>query len=216
MRTWLICVLFALASAQVVHAADIQGYPADVRAYDPREVAMLPEYCRYTQNFRDHLPGANNAAAIQRWSATLGQIFEAMHHWCWGLMKSNRALFLARDNRTKTFYLRDSIDEFDYVILRAPRDFILLPEMLTKKGENLLRLGNGPVGAAALEMAIELKADYFPAYAALSDYHKEKGDVATARKILEKGIALAPEARALRRRMDALPAASSADAARGR
>lgn len=216
MPNLLICALLALASAPAARATDIPGYPAEVEAYDPRELALLPEYCRHTQHFRDRLPGGNNPAAIEHWRAAMGPTFEAMHHYCWGLMKSNRGLLLAPNSRVKSFYLYASVSEFDYVIQRAPRDFVMLPEILTRKGENLLRLGNGPVGAAALEMAIELKEDYSPAYAALSDYYKEKGDIATARKILEKGIALAPDARALRRRMDALPKASRAEAAERR
>ena len=51
-------------------------------AYDPREVAMLPRYCAYTQGFRDHVPGGNNPAEIQRWYSMLGETFNAMHHYC--------------------------------------------------------------------------------------------------------------------------------------
>ena len=69
-----------------------------------------------------------------------------MHHYCWGLMKLNRALYLARTEQARSFYFRDAILEFDYVLERSPENFILRPEILTKKGQSLIRLGRGAGG----------------------------------------------------------------------
>jgi tetratricopeptide (TPR) repeat protein len=190
-----------LAANIAASASDIPGYPDDMRAYDSRELAMLPRYCTYTPLFRDRVPGGNNMAEIKRWRELFGPTFDAMHHYCWGLMGTNRALLLARSKQLKAFYLGSSINEFDYVIDHAPVDFILLPEMLTKKGENLIRLGKGEVGVMELERAIELKPDYWPPYAALSDYYKDSGDVAKAREILQKAASFVPEAKGLKRRL---------------
>src|SRR5262249_9416208 len=132
-----------------------------------------------------------------------------MHHYCWGLMKTNRALLLAKDKRTKTFYLNDAISEFDYFLNRASpsRDFVLLPEIFTKKGENLIKLGRGVEGVTELERAIEIKPDYWPPYADLSDYYEKTGNVAKARELLEKGLSFAPDAKALARRLAELESA---------
>lgn len=119
-------------------------------------------------------------------------------------MKTNRARFLARDELARRFYLTDSIGEFDYVITRVSDDFILLPEILTKKGENLILLGKGQVGILELERAIELKPDYWPPYAHLSDYFKSLGDLKMAREVLERGLSLSPESKGLLRRADEL------------
>jgi len=116
-------------------------------------------------------------------------------------MKTNRALLFTRAPQHRTFYLDSSISEFDYVISYAPRDFILLPEILTKKGENLIRLGRASQGALELLRAIELKPDYWPPYAAVSDYYKEIGEIAKAREWLEKGLSVTPDVKALRLRM---------------
>ena len=177
------------------------GYPDSVEAYDTREVALLPPFCKHTQLFRRQVPGGSNVDEIQRWTAVMGPTFETMHHYCWGLMKTHRALYLVRERQARQFYLSDSIGEFDYVITRAPEDFILLPEVLTKKGENLVRLGKGPVGVAQFERAMELKPDYWPPYAYMSDYFKDAGDPKKAREILEKGLSNAPDAKALQRRL---------------
>ena len=119
-------------------------------------------------------------------------------------MKTNRALYLARDQLMRRFYLTDSLDELDYVIRRVPEDFILLPEILARKGENLILLGKGQVGILELEHAIELRPDYSPPYGYISDYYKSLGDIKSARETLERGLELSPDAKGLLRRLDEL------------
>jgi len=201
----LLASLFCVTGAR---AQLIPGYPPNVDAFDPREVALLPRYCIYTQTFRDRIPGGSDPTTIERWYAQLGQPFHAMHHYCYGLMKTNRAVLLTHDSSVKQFYLADAVTEFDYVIERAPPDFILLPEMLTKKGENLMLMGKGPLAVLAFEQAIEKKKDYWIAYVRLSDYYKETGDIRKARETLERGLAAAPDAQGLQRRLTELGTAS--------
>jgi hypothetical protein len=185
-------------------AEGIVGYPAHVEAYDPREVALLPHYCIYTQSFRDHVPGGNDKTMIDSWYARLGPTFHALHHFCWGMMKTNRGLLLANDRQTREFYLNAANVDFDYVIERAPPDFILLPEILAKKGENLIRVGNGPLGMLQLQRAAELKPDYWPPYAYMSDYYRDLGDQAKAREVLESGLRRVPESKSLQKRLSEL------------
>ena len=197
-----------LGAGVPAYAADVPGYPANIQEYDAREVAMLPRYCAYTQSFRDRVPGGKNPDEIKRWGSIMGEeTFHAMHHYCYGLLKTNRAVLLARNQQLRRFYLQDSIGEFDYVIRHAPPDFVLLPEILTKKGENLIRLGQGPTGILELLRAIELKPDYWPPYAAMSDYYKGTGDLTKAREVLEKGLSASPDAKALKDRLAKLDAA---------
>src|SRR5215470_2693185 len=182
----------------------IPGYPDNVETtFDSREVAWLPHYCIYTKVFRLGVPGGDNKAEIERWRAIMGPAFDWTHHYCWGLMKTNRALLLAKDKQTKTFYLTAANAEFDFFLNRAspPRDFVLLPELFTKKGENLIKLGRGVEGVTELERAIEIKPDYWPPYADLSDYYESTHNVAKAREVLEKGLSFAPDAKALTRRL---------------
>jgi tetratricopeptide (TPR) repeat protein len=188
---------------------EIVGYPASVEAYDSREVALLPRFCSHTMFFRDSVPGGSNPGEVLRWRSVMGPTFEAMHHYCWGLMKTNRANLLAKSATLRKFYLGDAISEYDFVIRRAPEDFILLPEILTKKGENFARLGKGPLAVLQFERAAELKPDYWPPYAQLSDYYKEAADFGKAREVLEKGLSFAPDASALKRRLMELGAAGN-------
>ena len=185
-------------------AQDIPGYSRDVYAADPREMAMIPSYCRYTLLFRDSLPANNKTEMFDAWKATIGEGYGHMHHYCAGLIKANRATLLARDRTTRQFLLNDAISEYDYVITRVPDTYVLLPEMLTKKGEALVQLEKGPQGAFFFERAIEIKSDYWPAHAQLSDYHQRAGDLKKAREVLEAGLSAAPGTQALLRRLQSL------------
>lgn len=194
----------ALVAAGPAAAQSIPGYPEHVTEYDPREVVMLPEYCKYTQLFRDRVPGGNDREMIQRWHATMGEVFIHMHHYCWGLMHLHRAKVLARDAQARGFNYDSAVREFDYIMERTPKDFPLLPEMLTKKGEALLGRGKSALALAEFERAIELKPDYWPPYAHISDHYRSVGDPAKARETLEIGLARSPGAKALQRRLQEL------------
>jgi hypothetical protein len=202
-------IFLALGVSTDAGAQRVPGYPDNIRAFDPREVRMLPNYCIYTQDFRENVPGGDDPAQTARWNSVMGEIFIHMHHYCYGLMKSNRANLLATDRQVRSFYWKDAIDEFNYVLAHATDEFVLMPEILTKKGENLIRLGQGPLGIIELERAAELKPDYWPAYAAMSDYYKDSGDPKKARELLQSGLSFAPEAQGLKRRLAELDAESA-------
>lgn len=116
-----------------------------------------------------------------------------------GLENTNRALYFSSTKQDRNFELSQSVREFDYLLQRVSPDFALLSEILTRRGENLLRLEKGPQGILDLNRAIELKPDNWPPYAALSDYYKALGDVASAREWAEKGLSAAPGTKALER-----------------
>jgi tetratricopeptide (TPR) repeat protein len=181
--------------------ASIPGYPDSIFEFDAREIALLPKYCPYTKVYRDNVDGPNPWDKVAHWRAVMGPSFEHMHHYCNGLMDTNRALLLARDQNTRWFYLDASIKEFDYVIHNADRGFVMLPEIWTKKGENLLRLRRTALGIEALNTAISLKPDYWPPYAAMSDHFKKAGQTAEARNWIQKALIFAPNAKALTKRL---------------
>jgi tetratricopeptide (TPR) repeat protein len=202
------------ASSQV----DVPGYPANVDAYDAREVAMLPRYCIYTQQFRERVPGGNDPAQITYWTSVMGEadVFHAMHHYCWGLMKLNRALYLARTEQSRTFYSSGAVGEFDYVLERSTEKFVLRPEILTKKGQALVLSGKGPQGVIELERAIALKPDYWPPYAQLSNFYKKSGDLKKARNYLEQALVHSPNVRSLQELLAELDKPSGAARANNR
>jgi tetratricopeptide (TPR) repeat protein len=165
---------------------------------------MLPKFCIYTQYFRDRVEGGNDQREISRWYGAMGPHFHSMHHYCFGLMKINRALILAKDQRTRQFYLSDAVSEFDFVLRGAPDEFVMLPEVLMKKGETLLRIGQVAAGLEALEKAIAIRPEFWPPYARISDHHVANGNLAKAREVLEAALSIAPDAPGLKSRLASL------------
>jgi tetratricopeptide (TPR) repeat protein len=205
----LLCVIASVNSFQCQSAAaaalsDIPGYPDSIFGFDPREIALLPKYCPYTKVYRDNVGGPNPQPDVDHWRQVMGPSFEHMHHYCNGLMDTNRALLLVRDQGARWFYLDAAIKEFNYVIRYADHEFVMLPEIWTKKGENLLRLGRTALGLQALNTAIKLKSDYWPPYVALSDHYKKAGQPAEARQWLEKALVFAPDTKAVSGRLAVL------------
>jgi tetratricopeptide (TPR) repeat protein len=189
----------------------LEAQIAPYTAYSAQEMSMLPEYCKYTLEFRIKVEGGNDPARIQHWkklfenvsSGNSGatNIFDAIHHYCWGLSKVNYSKFWARSAQERLFYLGDSITEFDYVIKYASPGDKMLPEIHTKKGESLIAIGKFPLALVELERAIELKPDYWPPYAVMSDYYQDAGNIKMARQVLERGLSSSPDAKALTRRL---------------
>lgn len=191
-----LAVLLAVAtvSASLQAAAQVK--------YTERDLALLPQWCRHTQLIRDTVPGGRDPAEYQRMMTITKGMFQHLHHYCYGLIAQNRATFQARDAREREQRLRESLREFDYVLQQSPPDFLMLPEILTKRADSLIRLGAGAQGESELRRALGLKADYWPAWLALADYYHEKlGDAAKAAFTLEQGIAAAPDAPALKDRL---------------
>jgi len=189
-------------------AQSIPGYPDNILQLDPREVARLPPYCIYTAHFRESIPAGMNPIESRRWQSLFGEVFQTLHHYCWGLMYLHRAKFLARDERIRNWNFSAAIHDFDYVLnfvdARALNDFILLPEILTRKGEALVGLGRGARAVTEFERAIELRPDYWPAYAQLADYYRDSDEPDRARAVLNAGLARSPDTPALTRRLKEL------------
>jgi tetratricopeptide (TPR) repeat protein len=196
----LAALLLVMAACGAVRAQEmVPGYSDNFYDLDAREVRLLPPYCVYSQYFDQKY--RTSEAEKKRWMAALGPTFIHVHHYCFALLKTNRALFLTKEKRFREFYLRDSLNEFDYVIQRSPDNFVLLPEILTKKGENLVRLGRGSFAVFEFERAIQLNPNFWPPYAQLADYYKEAGEKEKAREVLSKGLSQTPDAKGLQRRL---------------
>jgi len=189
--------IFAGAGLTLALLASLQAAAQWDGEYEPHEVARLPAYC-YARMMR------NSPADWKYWTGVMGPMYEHIHHYCRGMILTNRAHMPTIAPQFRKSNLFWSASEFDYVIKQAPPTFVLLPEILTKKGENLIEYGQIARGVVALEQAMSIKPDYWPPYAAMSDYYKRLGDTKKAREWLDKALAVAPEAKSLKSRLAGL------------
>jgi tetratricopeptide (TPR) repeat protein len=191
--------LFALIGLAALLLAPMRsGAQYDV---SPRVMALLPEYCKYTQGYRGTVPGGNDPEKIREWTAIMGEMFGYMHHYCNGLTHVNFAKFWSNSKRERDYQLQQAILEWDYMINKMQPGEKQLPDFHTRKGESLLALGKAAPAIAEFEQAIAMKADYWPPYANISDYFKDIGNIKMARETLERGLAASPDAKPLTRRL---------------
>jgi tetratricopeptide (TPR) repeat protein len=169
-------------------------------SYPPHAVAALPEYCRDAQGFGARYGGSEETKKV--WYQRLGPEMMHIHHYCRGLLLIQRARGSRSPARARLY--ESSIGEIDYMIGRVNQNYVLLPEMLTRKGEALLNSKQFPAAEQVLHKAIELKPDYWPAYKYLAEAFIARKNLDAARDVLKQGVSNAREPRALKRMLDDL------------
>jgi tetratricopeptide (TPR) repeat protein len=196
-RRWMATGLLMLAAvAPLVAEAQIRPEIRSRSGYTAGQWALLPEWCRYTQDnpvaFRagiawDRVPEA------QKWIALIGPDMLHMHHYCRGLRYELMLTGFADLNPRERIALNENIiSEMAYVINNCGPTMPLLPEVMLKKGEAHLRMNELPLAADAFEQSRRLKPDYWPAYTRWADVLINLKQFDRARALLEEGLAHVP------------------------
>ena len=171
----------------------------------PAEMAQVPEYCRYTQTFREEYGRDAHAQNLAHWNSVLGaEQFSNLHHYCYGMIQLMRAQDYRITPQRRANILGQALGDIDYSINRVPPDYVLLPEMYTKRARVLVLQKKVVDAVDSFMKAISLKPDYWPPYAELSDLYKANGDRTKAQAILEEGLKNIPGSKTLEARMKAL------------
>lgn len=180
------------------------------------ELALTPPVCQdvqgipatgWVQHFR-HSPRTGY------WVGMLGDTFWAMHHYCWALIWLHRASAAGVQPALRDHWRRTAIADFYYVVRFSKAEFVLLPELYYRIGEVHRLLREPGKALDAFQKSREIKPDYWPAYAGLSDTESEVGRLDAARAHIKAGLELMPQEPALLARMRALDEAKTAGARR--
>jgi tetratricopeptide (TPR) repeat protein len=165
--------------------------------YSREEILLLPRYCWASNSINKSL-GEPVLSEQERtlWYNNMGQTFNHIHHWCWGLMQLRRGNLTANASKRRAHY-RAAISNFDYVLRHANSQFPLKPEFHLRKGMALRLMGEDGDAAQEFSNAINLKPDYAPAYSALIDLHVDLGNLAEAMSLVEIGLGHAPSSEIL-------------------
>jgi tetratricopeptide (TPR) repeat protein len=159
-------------------------------------MALIPRYCASAQGFGTNYERTPEG---QQWAARLGRrSFHAIHHYCWGQINLQRALRSSTPRRERDYLLGTIIADYDYVLEHADPDFVLLPEILTRKGEVELLRSRPADANKSFARARALRPDYWPAYSAWAEFLIYLGKKAEAKAIVKSGLEYSPESRTLR------------------
>ena len=155
----------------------------------------VPEYCLYVQVLPDRVTPAyhDHPLSTGKYRSSFGTAWNHMHHYCWGL----EAMFEATQPEVEPVIQRglysSAVSDFDYVLERMPDAIFLKPEIFVQKGLALTLLERHGEAIDAYTDALAIRADYVPAYIALSGCFERFGDLEKAASILRQGLEHAPQ-----------------------
>ena len=189
----------AVAIALLAFSATALAQPDNITQ---AEIAMLPVYCPDTQTFgqggrRWGDQPYNWSPNAPKWVDMMGKGFFAMHHYCWTLIRLRRAERPGTPPVIQQGHREAALGDISFVIQNTPPDFIMLPEIYTKRGEVLLLLKRDPEANEAFATARSLKPDYWPAYFHWAEYLRQRGQKAKAKSLVEEGLSYSPGAKPL-------------------
>lgn len=178
--------LLALFTALPTHAEDKLNITK-------ADLSMLPRYCV------DKLTQEGDTVMFSRWSSVMGHDFLYMHHHCYGLIHMTRAYRPGLRKIDRDFQRQKAINEFEFVIEKAKNpDFIMLPEVFSRRGEAMGLLGDTLHAEESFEEAARRKADYASNYGRWAEMWIARGNRDKAKAVIERGFKNSADSKHLR------------------
>lgn len=186
---WILCI--AILVPIIAEAAK----PED---WTEAEVNMAAPYCIDTMGFRYNDAVYNTSPRAPHWVSIMGQSFWAMHHYCWALVNLNRAQRASMPTSQRQHLRKTAIDDMRYVLSKAPKDFLMLPEIYTSMGNTYLLLGDTKNAEKVFKAAMTLRPEYWPPYARWAEHLIIRGNAREeARSVIREGLTHAPGSKTL-------------------
>ena len=192
------CAVALLALHAVSHGAPGMD-PFNVNVVSQGEFARLPDYCRDTQTYAGHGDPTPRQA---RWLSLMGDTFWHLHHYCWGMLKANRAEQPGISPAMKRTLYASAVQECQYVLRNnADPDFVLRPEILYRMGRFEAANESWVDALEYYRQSIEAKADYWPPYVGTAEIHLRLKRRDRAIAILEEALKVLPNEPAVQQAM---------------
>lgn len=181
-------LMFTLVFPTMAQTPPPESHPA------ANEWGLLPPYCPDTNEFGKYGQNSPNAP---KWVALMGQTFWHLHHYCFGILKFERAQRQEYPPVIREGLLTSALGEFAYVIREMPQNYVLAPEIYTYVGRTYLLKDDLAHAESAFAKAQTDKPDYWPAYSWLALWLEHHGQQNKAREVVANGLKHAPDSRTL-------------------
>lgn len=122
-----------------------------------------------------------------------------MHHYCDGLRYYSRALANTSNRPEFTYYISQSIAEFNYVLQHTTPDFYMRAEVNAEKARSLVLAGRKAEAVSLYSSVVQQSPDFIPAYLFLADYYAS-GNRSKALDLVSQGLRHNPGTKSLQRR----------------
>jgi tetratricopeptide (TPR) repeat protein len=157
------------------------------------EYALLPAFCRV------RVGGNSSSPQYQAMAANYGRNnFMHMHHYCFALNFSYRALKATRE-QDKKHLNTVAKGNYEYIVEHTEPSFSMRPKVYVELGQVLLRLNSPGEALKYFLEAVRFNPKYVSAYAALIDFHRRSGNGRDALEVATKGLRYVPNSKYLQK-----------------
>jgi hypothetical protein len=156
------------------------------------ERALLPPFCEETMGFRPGTDVGQMGPNAPYWFGVMGKSFVTMHHYCYALVKQQRALAPGQSAFNREALLSQAINEYQYVIDNALPNFVLLPDVFVQRGDVQALLKRYVDAIESYRSSRQRKPDYWRSYSREAAVLVGMNNGKAALAILEEGIRAVP------------------------
>jgi tetratricopeptide (TPR) repeat protein len=160
------------------------------------ELALTPAFCQDVQTMNGWSK-TRPSPRTAHWIGLMGDSFWAMHHFCWAMVGLYRAQMPGLSPMTRSWLIKNAIDDYRFVVNNSTPDFVLLPEVYTRMGDAQLLLGDVGSAFESFARARALKPDYWPPYLRWADLLVKSNKKTEARDVIAEGLRYSPNAQPL-------------------
>jgi tetratricopeptide (TPR) repeat protein len=189
-----LCALAAGAPALAQPAWVPPGRPPS--GFTVGELAVLPDYCKDVQGVY-YGDATNPSPRAGYWLGVIGPDLWHLHHYCRALVMERRASQPGISPGSKSEALLRANADYEYMMRAGSLKDPLMPEILLRYGDLLVRLNNLPEAERQWKQARDLKPDYWPAYTRWIDVLMGLKLFERAGQLAEEGLQYAPDNREL-------------------
>lgn len=122
-----------------------------------------------------------------------------MHHYCDGLRFYSRALASTTNRSDFSYYIKESIGGYDYVLRNTSQDFYMRPEVMAEKARTLSLAGRKAEAVSLYSTVVNQSPNFVPAYLFLAD-HYANSNRHKALELVIQGLRHNPDTKSLQRR----------------
>lgn len=163
------------------------------------EWAMLPSFCMVKKSELNK----TDPMALQKGISLIGQQYQNVHHYCFGLNFLNRYYSASFGPKAKT-NLAAAKNEFDYMVNHLYSGGSLAGESYLYRGIVNSLMKNDTEALADLQQAVSRSPRLTRAHLALADYYSERKQRAKALEAVTEGLRHVPDSKGLKLRYQEL------------